>query len=96
MVRRHPLDKRDRTPSLRAFAEWGLKREAVRVLDRFHREIHIHVRPVEMALLGPLDIEDRVNGRPFEPRKLFKRSEELSVSQEDPKAMTRAVGALSL
>ena len=49
---------------LRALADVCLEREAVGVLDRFHREIHIHVGPVQMMLLGPFDIEDRLHGRP--------------------------------
>ena len=51
----------------------SLEREAVGMFDRVDGEIDIQVGPGEMMRLGSFDMQDRLNGRPFEPRKFLER-----------------------
>jgi len=72
-----------------------LQGEPLRVFDDFGREIHIEVRPIEVARIRFLHIKNLTNRCIFEPGKILKGHEQLPVSGENPNSMTGDVGYLN-
>lgn len=69
---------------------------ALRVLDRLHGEIDIEVGPVEMVKLRPLHVQDcGYRGVP-KPGENVEGEKQLPISQQEPEAVLRNIGDLSV
>jgi hypothetical protein len=63
------------------------KRIALRVLDRIHMKIDVEIGPVQMMGLEALHIQDGADGGPSKPRKPVEGQEQLTIVEEEPKAV---------
>ena len=63
------------------------ERKSIRVLDGFDSNIHIKLRPIEVARSRFLNIEDRSNGYILKPREVFVGHKQLFVSGKQPDSM---------
>jgi hypothetical protein len=71
--------------------EW----ETFWVLKRLDGQIYVQIRPVEMILLWPMDIQDLRHRCVGEPGEFLESYEQLSVSEKDPETLRRDIRNLS-
>ena len=72
------------------------QREAFWVLDRFHRQIDVEVRPIQMVGMRKLHVQQSADRNVSEPGKLMERHEKFPTSKQKPKSVLRDVRYLNL
>ena len=72
------------------------QREAFWVLDRFHRQIDVEVRPIQMVGMRKLHVQQSADRNVSEPGKLMERHEKFPASKQKPKSVLRDVRYLNL
>jgi hypothetical protein len=65
------------------------------VIDRFHREIEVEVRPRQMVGMPKLHVQELSDRNVSEPRRLLERQEKFPASKQEPESMLRNVGYLN-
>jgi len=66
------------------------------VLDRFHCEIDVEVRPMQTVGMQKLHVQQFPDRNVPEPRKFIEWQEELPASKQKPESMLRDAGYLNL
>ncbi len=83
-------------PELYVVADTRFEWVALRVFDGIEGEVHIEIRPVEMAWLRTFNVVDGLNGSRFEPRKKVEGKKELAIVNQHPESVLGNVGYFSV